>query len=123
MEYQTRSPGSVVDDVGIGTRAWANPLNAKVSDNLYAQTSGSIGNPTNTEYIIKIVKNGVITGENKSTGASLPASDTYVSYGNSTDLWGETWTAEDINNGNFGFVFSAKVEFERPQYTHYLIHI
>jgi len=59
------------------------------------------------ESSIKIVKGGTISGDNKSTGATLPATDTYVEHGSSSDLWGETWSAEDINNSNFGVVFSV----------------
>lgn len=32
--------------------------------------------------------------------------DTYKSYGSSSDLWGESWLAEDINDTNFGFGIS-----------------
>ena len=63
------------------------------------------------DYIIKIVKNNTITGTDKSTLASLTPNSTYVNrtYGSSTDLWGETWTAADINNSNFGIAYSAEL--------------
>jgi hypothetical protein len=32
----------------------------------------------------------------------------YYSYGSSSDLWGETWTAEEINDEDFGVVLSVK---------------
>ena len=60
-----------------------------------------------TENSIKIVKGGTISGDDQSTSATIPASDTYTTYGGTTDLWGETWTAEDINLSTFGVVFSA----------------
>jgi hypothetical protein len=31
-----------------------------------------------------------------------------ATYGNTSDLWGETWTPADINSANFGLAFSAK---------------
>ncbi|MDP2598346.1 MAG: hypothetical protein Q8P49_00780 [Candidatus Liptonbacteria bacterium] len=57
---------------------------------------------------INIVKNNVIqSSTNKSTGASWPSTDTYASFGNSTDLWGQTWTPTDINSSTFGFALSG----------------
>lgn len=52
---------------------------------------------------LQIMKGGVLVGPNKSQyGIDWPATDTYVSYGSSTDLWGTTWTAADINASDFG---------------------
>jgi len=58
---------------------------------------------------IKLVKGGVISGTDRSTGLSWPSSDTdtYVIYGNSTDLWGLTWDPADINDSGFGVAISA----------------
>jgi hypothetical protein len=63
------------------------------------------------DYSVKIVKNNTITGTDKSTLDSLTPNNTYVNrtYGGSTDLWGETWTAADINNSNFGIAYSAEL--------------
>jgi hypothetical protein len=56
---------------------------------------------------VKIVKsNGVIGTPNKS-GTPWGLSDAYSTYGSSSDLWGESWTASDINNSNFGVVLYA----------------
>lgn len=35
------------------------------------------------------------------------ASDTFVSYGSTTDMWNTTLSAADVNNPNFGFLFHA----------------
>ena len=67
-----------------------------------------------TENSIKIVKGGTITGTEKSTGRTMegpsvefaPPIDAYYSYGGSTDLWGLTWTAADINSSSFGIAAS-----------------
>ena len=58
---------------------------------------------------IKIVKaDGTIGTTNKAdTVTHWPTTDTYKSYGSSSDLWGETWTAENINDVDFGAVLSA----------------
>ncbi|MFZ2049017.1 MAG: hypothetical protein WAV25_01845, partial [Minisyncoccia bacterium] len=64
--------------------------------------------PNITDNEIKIVKSdGSIGTTNKSTGALWTTTDTYVPYGGSSDLWGETWTPADINNANFGAVLSV----------------
>ena len=39
----------------------------------------------------------------------MPLSDTYISYGSSTDLWGETWANTDINDIDFGVVLSLNM--------------
>ncbi|HLC83772.1 MAG TPA: hypothetical protein VJI69_08070, partial [Bacteroidia bacterium] len=52
---------------------------------------------------LQIMKGGLLVGPNKSQyGVDWPLTDTYVTYGSSTDLWGTTWTAADINASNFG---------------------
>ena len=59
---------------------------------------------------VKIVKSdGTLGTQNKAAGvSSFPNSPAaYISYGSSSDLWGETWTAEDINDVDFGTVISA----------------
>jgi hypothetical protein len=60
------------------------------------------------ENSVKIVKGGSITGDEKSTTANLPAEDEYITYGGDSDLWGETWSASDINDSDFGVGFSVK---------------
>ncbi len=57
---------------------------------------------------VRIVKGGVIGTQNKAGANFWNTTETYVTYGSSTDLWGTTWTPADINATNFGFVFSAK---------------
>lgn len=58
---------------------------------------------------VKIVKGGTISGNNKAAGGGWPASDAYVSYGNSSDFWGLTWLPSDINASNFGVAISATI--------------
>lgn len=58
---------------------------------------------------VKIVKGGLISGDEKADLTAWNRSDTYFSYGSASDLWGLSWTADDINASNFGFVLSGKV--------------
>jgi len=137
------SPGTVIDDATVGTVAWSNPNNAKVSDGNYSialPAGGGISHylkatnfgfsipigatingilveieenyftagGTTTENAIKIVKSdGTIGTTNKSTGATFPTTDTYISYGSSSDLWGEMWDNTKINDVDFGVVLSV----------------
>lgn len=59
---------------------------------------------------VMIVKGGVIRTTDNSINSFWATSDpnSYTTYGSSSDLWGETWTAADINSSNFGFAISAK---------------
>lgn len=102
------SPGTMADDATVGTATWGTTDNAKVSDNTYSTVALFCGSSVVSENSIKIVKGGSITGTEKSTAAALTTSDAYVSYGGASDLWGTTWTPDDINASTFGVVFSTK---------------
>ncbi len=57
---------------------------------------------------VKLVKAGTIVGSNKANaGVDWPSAEAAFTYGTTTDLWGTTWTAADINNANFGAVLSG----------------
>jgi hypothetical protein len=78
------------------------------------------------DYSIKIVKNGTPQGTDKAvTTAWWPTSDTYRSYGGESDLWGLTWTPDDINANGFGVAISAKcfVSGNAPRVDHIRITI
>lgn len=82
---------------------------------------------------MKLKKAGVLVGNNKA-GTGSVSSGVY-SYGSSTDLWGTTWTAAEINATNFGFGFvgaltsspndfSIAVDFVRiTVYWHYSVDV
>ncbi|MCJ7576549.1 MAG: PKD domain-containing protein, partial [Dehalococcoidia bacterium] len=74
---------------------------------------------------IRLVKGGTIDGTDRSAGAVWPTSDTntYASYGNSTDLWGLNWTPADINGSGFGAVISAVKGTSSRDMTAYVDHI
>lgn len=107
--FSTKSPATIADDSAVGSIAWIDSTlpYAKVSDNYYAV---AVLGSSITENRISIVKaDGSVGSTNKSTGASLPAggAESYVSYGGASDLWGESWTDTDINDADFGAVFSG----------------
>jgi hypothetical protein len=61
-----------------------------------------------SDHSIRIVKAGVIGSTERSVGSGYPSSDSYQSYGNAGDLWGETWAPADINNAGFGVAIAAR---------------
>lgn len=61
-----------------------------------------------TDESIKLVKNGVIGGNNEASTTHWGTSDTVATYGGSNDKWGLTWNVSDINSSSTGFVFAAQ---------------
>jgi len=57
---------------------------------------------------VKIVKGGSVGSTNKAdTVTRWPSTEAYVSHGGPSDLWGEAWTASNINASDFGVVVST----------------
>ena len=63
---------------------------------------------------VRIVKGGTIGTTDKSNGSAWPGADAYTTYGSSSDKWGETWTASDINGSTFGAALSATLSGSPP---------
>ncbi len=60
---------------------------------------------------VRIVKGGSVGSSVKTIfNNNMPLTDTYTYYGSASDLWGETWTADDINSSTFGFAFSVNIQ-------------
>lgn len=56
---------------------------------------------------VRIVKNDTIGSTDRSSATAWSSTDATTTYGGSSDLWGETWTANDINQSTFGIVIRA----------------
>lgn len=59
------------------------------------------------DYRVRIIKGGSIGSTDKANASEWPTSDTYQSYGAFNDVWGETWSASDINDSGFGVAIAA----------------
>ena len=123
-ETGPNSPGTMADDATVGTVAWLQPDEAKVSDNIYAQSQAileSSGGDGIIDNVISLVKGGVVFGDNKARANTSiwPTSDTYISYGSSSDSWGVSLSGSDINDTTFGVVISAKGK-TKGDISHYL---
>lgn len=61
---------------------------------------------SNTSISVQMLKSGNLVGTAK-TGTNLGLSNAFVSYGGSADLWGATWSTNDINASTFGVSIQA----------------
>ncbi len=110
--------GTGVNDTSAGSYSWNNPENITSSDDSYSVQSAYAATPR--DYRASIVKSdGSIGSTNKYFDFSWGSSDQTIPYGGSSDLWGETWTAEDINDSDFGVVLGVKIYGE--SYLSYLL--
>lgn len=58
---------------------------------------------------VYLVKGGAVTGSNQAAGSNWTSSDATSTYGGASSLWGTTWTAAEVNAGNFGVAVSARL--------------
>ena len=61
-----------------------------------------------SDETVQLIKRGTAQGENKAIPLDYPASDAYISYGGSTDMWELSLPVEDINASNFGLRFAVQ---------------
>lgn len=89
-------------DAGGGV-AWATPGNIISDNTTYAKVTGLY--QALTDNAAKLIKsNGSYSTQDKSSLIYWPGSLSINTYGGAGDLWGESWTPNDINSSNFGFV-------------------
>ena len=57
---------------------------------------------------VQLLKAGAAVGTSKAVTTTWGTSYSTVGYGSTSDLWGTTWTAADVNASNFGVRFAVK---------------
>jgi len=62
---------------------------------------------TPTDYEVRLIKGGTISGDSRAMAGTWPLADTYRTYGSPADTWGLTLTPADINDVNFGATIRA----------------
>ena len=73
---------------------------------------------------VKIVKGGTIGSTNKASATTWTTSDVIATYGNASDLWGESWSYSDINDSTFGIALAADhTAFSKSGHTLAVDHI
>lgn len=83
--------GATIDGITVSIRRWK-----------------SLGSGQLRDSSIRIVKGGTITGDNNSPNSTLGSTEETITVGGSTDLWGTTWSASDINATNFGVAYALE---------------
>jgi len=98
--------------------ALAIPSNATIKG-ILTYVAGSQDSSLIYDYSVKLVVNGVISGDDRSTNSSL----TGKNYGGQTDLWGNVLTPAIVNASNFGVVISAKDTATSGTYNAYVDYV
>lgn len=80
-----------------------------VSVEVESRATGVILTAAVKDNEVRLVKGGVITGNNYAKAADWPSSDGVTSYGGTSDLWGTTLTPADVNSSGFGIAISARI--------------
>lgn len=58
---------------------------------------------------VKLVKGGVVSGNNKAAAGDWTTSDVIASYGSAVDTWGVTLGSADVNASTFGAVVASQL--------------
>lgn len=58
---------------------------------------------------VRLIKGGIITGDNKAKAGDWGNTDAYRSFGGALDLWGTSLTPADVNAADFGVAVSASI--------------
>jgi hypothetical protein len=105
-----------------GTFGFAIPSPAQITGIEATVEKGSAA-ATVSDLRVRIVKGGVVGATDRSDADPWPTTDTIVTYGGPNDLWGETWTAADINSIDFGVAIAAQDTLDNARVDHITITV
>lgn len=71
------------------------------------RNSNSTSNGGSMDAAVRLIKAGSLAGVDRSTTTIYSTADVTEPHGGSTDLWGASWSYDDINNADFGVAFAA----------------
>jgi len=83
------------------------PATATIDGIIFTIEASASGSPVLDTRVSVVKANGSIGATNLSDEQNWGTGPALFNYGSSTSLWGETWTAADINDADFGVVFQA----------------
>lgn len=70
---------------------------------------------------VQLIKAGTVTVENKAKADNWSTGDSAgATYGGTTDLWGVSWTAAEINDPKFGVALMASIDRKNEKVTAYV---
>ncbi len=105
---QNLAGGATGNYLSANNYGFAIPSNATING-ITVTVRKQSSNTSIFDNIVRIVKNGTITGNNLSSATAWNnGSFGITTYGSSSNLWGTTWTPADINNSNFGVAISVR---------------
>ncbi|MEQ9187196.1 MAG: T9SS type A sorting domain-containing protein [Cryomorphaceae bacterium] len=100
--------GSYSDFLVVSDFNFSVPLGVKI-DGIMVDVERSDGNGLSKDNIVRMVgASGNILTTDRAKTAAWTATDTYTSYGSSSDKWGRTWVPYEINDPDFGFAISVQ---------------
>ncbi len=80
-----------------------------VNVEIESRATGLILSASIRDQEVRLIKNGIISGNNYALAGNWGSSDSYKSYGSSTDTWGLDLTPADVNDPGFGIAISARI--------------
>lgn len=101
------SGGATTEFLQSSAHGFAVPAGSKILGiEVRVLAKNTSGGSTSIFTAVHMVKGGTIGTATNGTDGSIELTDTYTvhTFGGPTDLWGETWSADDINSTNFGSV-------------------
>lgn len=110
---------TITDPSGTSNYLKATGFNFSVPTNsticgVYAEIQKSASGTDQYTYVIdeevKLVKGGVIVGDNAALQGKWPSTDTYFTYGTTNDMWSTTLTPADVNASDFGIIISVSIK-------------
>lgn len=100
-------PSTGTSDASVGVVAWVNPGNITADDTNFTTNATTFGGGQSANWAnVRLVIAGTISGNTNSNATAIGSTQSFIGAGSSSDLWGLTLAPSDINNANFGVVFS-----------------
>lgn len=101
------------------------------------QYTGNAGNVPNRQVIsmvcvqrardfdnqVRLIKGGIVSGNNLSISSTYPKTDAYQSYGGPANLWGLSLTPGDVTASNFGLALSSRIQNRQVEVDHIRMRI
>lgn len=103
-----RTVPDVSDRINTTNYGFTVPYDATVTGVTVEVERHSAGADTVLDLEVRLLKATALVGSDKSSGTNWPTTDTIATYGGSSDLWGTTWTPDEINASGFGFAIRCQ---------------
>lgn len=100
------SPGTVTTAEGDGTQAWSDSENIKTTDESYAVAT--LGQQWIRDRTLKLIDSASgYVGDNQGGNVDWGLNWDTTTYGGGDDMWGNSFSASDVNSSSFGIAFQV----------------